>query len=138
MNKNLGKEIKELKKQIVELEGNLLDKQREFLHFGLKELFEKYPRLINITASGYVPAFNDGDACTFRQTDEMINGFSEWDDSEDEENENENLYEAEDDEAQTIVKKVKEFLRSFDDKFWEKEYESNFRVTFTREGESLE
>lgn len=115
-----------------------------------EQLFADHPLLKTISITGSTPAWNDGEACVYRvNRDAVINGYSEWDDAE-EDVIGENVYELSEKhlfnevtkeydipnekyspEATKAVKAVEKFLESFDDDFFEEEFGDGVRITMT-------
>ncbi len=59
------KEIESKLQKLVKRSKNTL--QKEF-HKTFKEVFEKYPKLEEISFKAYTPYFNDGETCYYRST----------------------------------------------------------------------
>src|ERR1700674_1049946 len=77
--KNLD-QYKSLQEQIAKLQEQTKEAAKILIRDGLKNIFDKYPSIENISWTQYTPYFNDGDPCVFRvgAYDPNINGEDTW------------------------------------------------------------
>lgn len=100
-------------------------------------LFRKWPRLKSISFVAYIPAYCDGDICSFRSYADspLLNGYDKYEETE---GEGENLYEATDEEAPNIIKEVRDFLDPIPDEVWHDIFGDSFRLTISAESFKIE
>jgi hypothetical protein len=131
----MNEHLKELEKELKALNQKVVDAEYDLFQKLITAIFTDLPQVKSIGFKGWVPGFNDGDACMFSATYDYptINGYDhdygEWDESVPEElqtEENEKEYKA-------LSGKVAEYLNLLPESFYEGHFGSNFRVTISPE-----
>lgn len=84
------------------------------LHDDLKAIFDIFDDVRSIVLQGYTPSFNDGDPCTHRDCDPIINGNERWDEG----------FSEQDKEVLVILEAMSDAITDM--------YDTNFQVTVTR------
>lgn len=118
--------IKELSESVEKLTEQVHQINEDIFKLIVNNLFDSYPELKKFAFIGYVPGYNDGQACTFTLgTDYPEINEDESDDYSNEVNE----------QLSDIVTK---YLNILPEKFYQSYFGSNFRVVVTREGITVE
>lgn len=118
--------IKELSESVEKLTEQVHQINELIFQLVVKNLFESYPELQKFAFTGYLPAYCDGEACTFT----LGTDFPEINDDGSDDYSNEVNRE--------LSYVVTEYLNILQEDFYESHFGSNFRVIATREGVTVE
>lgn len=119
-------ELREKKKNIALA---IREESKRYFKEEAKELFEKYPKLVNFGWTQYTPYCNDGEVCEF----EAITNYPIINDYDENTCEGPKLVDME-----YEIKAVKKFLKEFDDDEYEIMFGDHVKVMVTRDGVEVE